>query len=90
MKKFPYEEQKQKLINIIESFKPDYIFIHGDPPGFNWNALWGVKSSCKIPVIYWAVEDPLYHHQLRAVAENCDYVFTPCSKSLTAPWVYYL
>ncbi|SHK08548.1 Spore maturation protein CgeB [Geosporobacter subterraneus DSM 17957] len=83
MRKYPFGEQKNKLIAKIESFKPDYIFIHGDPPGLNWSALWDVRKAYKIPMIYWAVEDPLYHNQLsRGIAEKVDYVFTPCVELL--------
>ncbi|MDF2546824.1 MAG: hypothetical protein K0R93_1722 [Anaerosolibacter sp.] len=83
MGKFPLEEQKNKLTMKIEKFKPDYIFVHGDPPGFNWNALWAVRDTYQIPVIYWAVEDPLYHQQLsRGIAQNADYVFTTCVELL--------
>ena len=77
MRKFSLKDQKDKLCSYIETYKPDYIFVHGDPPGLNWNALWEVRSSYSIPVIYWAVEDPLYHKQLsRGIAQNSDYVFT--------------
>ena len=84
MRKFPFQDQKIKLEAKIQEFKPDYIFVHGDPPGLNWNALWEIKASYKIPVIYWAVEDPLYHQKLsRGVAQNSDYVLTPCVELLT-------
>lgn len=76
LRMFPFEEQKNRLIAKIEEFKPDYIFFHGDPPGINWGVLREAGASYGIPVVYWAVEDPLYHRQLRGIAEKCDYVFT--------------
>ena len=71
-------------LTFVETFIPDYIFIHGDSPGLNRNALWEVRALYIIPVIYWAVEDPLYHQKLsRGVAQNSDYVLTPCVELLT-------
>lgn len=88
MRKIPLEEQHNKLRAQVEEFKPDYIFAHGDPPGLNWNALWEVRASCNIPIIYWAVGDPLYHSQLsRGIAQNSDYVLTT-SEELIGEYKY--
>lgn len=77
MRILPYTEQKNKLIEKIEDFKPDYLFVHGYPVGMNFDALIEVKNMYTIPMIYWAVEDPLYFNEIsKGIAAISDYVFT--------------
>lgn len=73
----PYAEQGETLSRKIESFRPDYIFTEGDPPNFNRAALLEVCRSAGLPIIYWAIQDPVWFQEIsKYCAVRADFVFT--------------
>ena len=73
----PLAEQGAALARKVEEFKPDYIFTEGDPPNFNRGAVFEVCRSYGIPLIYWAIQDPVWFKEIGIYcAKRADYVFT--------------
>ena len=70
------QQTVEGLKSKIKEFKPDYIFTEGgvDTKKF----IFPVLEECKIPHIYWAVEDPIAHYTLAMQwAQKSVLVLTP-------------
>lgn len=72
-----YSDQGSVLEHEIASFRPDYVFTEGDPPNFNREAVLEVCRRLGLPVIYWAIQDPLWFREIsKFCAERADCVLT--------------
>lgn len=73
----PLEAQAEKLERRINSFKPDFIFTEGDPVNFNRIAVLEACRRHGIPLIYWAIQDPVWFNEIsKYCAVRADFVFT--------------
>lgn len=73
----PWGNQREVLTKAVESFHPDFLFTEGDPPNFNRETVYSIASQYGIPVIYWAIQDPVWFQEIsRYCAARSDYVFT--------------
>lgn len=81
--RYHWDEQAGALNKKIESWKPDYIFTEGDPPNFNRQSLLKLATDKGIPVIYWAIQDPLWFKEVSYYcASHADYAFTTTEELL--------
>ncbi len=79
----PWDQQEQLIETAINRFKPDYLFTEGDPPNFNRTMILAAARRHGIPVIYWAIQDPLWFKEVSEYcALNADYVFTTAAELL--------
>ncbi|CAH2714988.1 Spore protein YkvP [Neobacillus rhizosphaerae] len=75
---------KENLSNMIETFKPDFAITIGwgeEHTKFKQNLIRQKMAAHKIPLVYWAVEDPAYTEVWSIPLINTikpDFVFTIC------------
>ncbi|MGE5527737.1 MAG: glycosyltransferase [Patescibacteria group bacterium] len=73
----PLTEQRSALQKKVDEFKPDFIFTEGDTPNFDRGAVLDICARLGIPLIYWAVQDPVWFKEISFYcAKHADYVFT--------------
>ncbi len=83
--RYNYEHQDVLLVKAIEDFKPDYIFTEGDPPNFNRQVVLELAGQYSIPIIYWAIQDPVWYEEISLYcARRADFVFTTTFELLRA------
>lgn len=71
------KEQEKKLKNIIEEFKPDFIFTEGHAVGIHQPSFFKCLKEMNIPLFYWAIEDPVHLNWISLpYAQHSTIVFT--------------
>ena len=83
----PLSEQRLRLEQAIEEFKPDFVFTEGHPD-FDPLTVCKTISSHKIPHLYWAIEDPVCTNlSTKTYIPYADWVFTTTAECVpfTAP-----
>lgn len=72
----PLSEQRLRLEQAIEVFKPDFVFTEGHPD-FDPETVCKTIRDHKIPHVYWAIEDPVCTNlSTKTYIPYADWVFT--------------
>lgn len=81
---FQPEMQQHLLLRYFRHFRPDWLLTPGWSVGyFDVNAVATVMEQLRIPQVYWATEDPLFHNDVSMMfAPRCDYVFTTAEECI--------
>lgn len=77
LRTIPHDDQAEALERQIDASRPDFVFTEGDPVNFNRTAVLDACRRHGIPVIYWAIQDPVWFNEIsKYCAVRADFVFT--------------
>ncbi len=75
--KVPVDRQEQYFQDVIDDYKPDFVFAEGHAVGVNLDSFFAILKRKKVPLVYWAIEDPiLFTSFSRVYADNALLTFT--------------